>query len=139
ETIHSATKPGGEMLHMVPAGGYSDHGYFSYTGRFFFDLSGYNDYEIDQLSYLCNDSTSRLLDPVKNYAQHFPVLRDKVAHGTIIAPEGLRPEPDLLDLTIVIRYRKKRSARFCAALDTATSVAPPPPDVLKFYDRHAAP
>ena len=44
------------------------------------------------------------------------------------------PEPALADIGIVVRYRKKRSSRFVAALDTATSVAPPPNEILNFYE-----
>src|ERR1700691_3549825 len=44
--IHDATKAGGHMVHQLPALGWLDHCYFLYTGRFFFDLAGYNDYEL---------------------------------------------------------------------------------------------
>jgi hypothetical protein len=136
EVIHDATKPGGEMLHILPVAGYTDHGYFDYHGRFFFDLGGYNDYEITYIGYMTNGATSHLLDSARSYARHFSALGAVTASGTIEGPQGPQPAPPVLDVAVAIRYRKKRSARFCATLDAATSIAQPRPDVLRFYDRN---
>jgi SAM-dependent methyltransferase len=136
KVIHDATKPGGEMLHILPLAGHTDHGYVHYTSRFFFDLAGYNDYEILEVEYFWSEGTvSKLFDAVRSYVAHFPVLRQTESRGLVVGADRFGPEPALADIGIVARYRKKRSSRFVAALDTATSVAPPPPEILKFYDR----
>lgn len=135
KAIHDATKPGGEMLHILPLAGHTDHGYVHYTSRFFFDLAGYNDYEILEVEYFWSEGTvSNLFDAVRSYAAHFPALRQTEARGLVVGPERFGPEPALADIGIVVRYRKKRSSRFVAALDTATSVAPPPNEILNFYE-----
>jgi SAM-dependent methyltransferase len=137
KAIHDATKPGGEMLHILPLAGHTDHGYVHYTSRFFFDLAGYNDYEILEAEYFWSEGTvSKLFDAVRSYAVHFPVLRQTESRGLVVGASRFGPEPALADIGIVVRYQKKRSSRFAAALDTATTVAAPPPDVLGFYDRH---
>jgi hypothetical protein len=135
--IHDATAPGGEMLHILPISGYTDHGYVHYTSRFFFDLAGYNDYEILQAEYVSAGVDSRLFDPLRVYSAHFPMLRQVESNGLMVGIDRFAPEPSIADLGIVLRYRKKRSARFVGALDTATSVANPPPRVLDFYNRHS--
>jgi hypothetical protein len=135
--IHDATAPGGEMLHILPISGYTDHGYVHYTSRFFFDLAGYNDYEILQAVYVSAGVDSQLFDSVRDYAAIFPMLRQVESSGLMIAIDRYAPEPSIADLGIVLRYRKKRSARFVGALDTATSVAPSPTHILDFYSRHS--
>jgi hypothetical protein len=135
--IHDATAPGGEMLHMLPISGHTDHGYVHYTSRFFFDLAGYNNYEILQAEYVSAGIDSKLFDSVRVYAAHFPTLQQVESSGLMIGINRFAPEPSIADLGIVLRYRKKRSARFVAALDTATSVATPPPHILDFYSRHS--
>jgi SAM-dependent methyltransferase len=138
KAIHDATKPGGEMLHILPLAGHTDHGYVHYTSRFFFDLAGYNDYEILEAEYFWSEGTvSKLFDAVRSYRVHFAVLRQTESRGLVVGANRFGPEPALADIGILVRYRKKRSSRFAAALDTATSVAPPPADVLDFYDRRA--
>jgi hypothetical protein len=138
KVMHDATMPGGEMVHILPISGYTNHGYVHYTSRFFFDLAGYNDYEILQAVYLAAGADSRLFDSLRDYAAIFPMLPQVELKGLMVGIDRYAPEPAIADLGIVLRYRKQRSGRFVAALDTATSVAPPPPQVLDFYDRHSS-
>jgi len=137
KVMHDAAAPGGEMLHILPISGYTNHGYVHYTSRFFFDLAGYNDYEILQAVYLSAGADSKLFDSLRDYAAIFPMLRHAESSGLMVGVDRFAPEPSIADLGIVLRYRKQRSARFAAALDTATSVAPPPTQVMGFYDRHS--
>ena len=44
--IHDACKVGGYINHQLPHIGWANHGYFTYTGRFFFDMAGHNKYEV---------------------------------------------------------------------------------------------
>src|SRR3990172_13378955 len=46
KVIHDATKVGGYIYHSLPAVGYVNHGYITYTGRCFFDVAGFNEYEL---------------------------------------------------------------------------------------------
>jgi SAM-dependent methyltransferase len=114
EVMHNARKHGGEMLHILAVAGHTDHGYFDYHGRFFFffDLGGYNDYEIGYIRYITDGTTSHLLDSARSYALHFPALGAVTATGTIEGPQGPQPELPVLDVAVAVRYRKKQSARF---------------------------
>ena len=123
--IHDAVRPYGEIFHFLPVCGWADHGYVTYNERLFFDLAGYNDYDILQIDHFSQGKTSKLLDSARNYAGTFPILRS-IVQGA---------DRELPDIVLFIRYGKRRSARFCAALDTATSIAPLPRTVLDFYDR----
>jgi hypothetical protein len=100
----------------------------TYNERLFFDLAGYNDYDILQIDHFSQGKTSKLLDSARNYAGTFPILRS-IVQGA---------DRELPDIALFIRYGKRRSARFCAALDTATSIATPPRTVLDFYDRNVS-
>jgi len=46
KVMHDSTKVGGFIVNSLPCVGYSNHGYFTYTPRCFFDLAGYNEYEV---------------------------------------------------------------------------------------------
>jgi SAM-dependent methyltransferase len=50
--IHDLVRPGGLMVHQVPAYGNIDHGFFGYQPKFFHRLSKANDYEVAQLTLL---------------------------------------------------------------------------------------
>jgi hypothetical protein len=39
-------RPADTYNHSLPGIGYVDHGYITYTSRCFFDLAGYNGYEV---------------------------------------------------------------------------------------------
>jgi hypothetical protein len=48
--IHDSCAIKGYMIHVLPCGGYTDHGYFQYTTRFFLDLAIANNYKIIYIS-----------------------------------------------------------------------------------------
>jgi SAM-dependent methyltransferase len=112
KVIHDAVRSGGEMLHLLPICGHTDHGYVTYNGRLFFDLAGYNDYEIVQIDLLGMPDDggevlpqiriSKLLDSTRNYAATFPILRSILNRADLEFP----------DIALLVRYRKRRSARF---------------------------
>ena len=139
KAIHDATKPGGEILNILPISGHTDHGYVHYTSRFFFDLAGYNDYEILEATYLWPaGASSKLFNSVRAYSQTFALLKEAEKRGIMVVKNGYGPELSIPDISAVIRYRKRRSARFAGALDSATTVTQPDPGVLERYDWRVA-
>jgi predicted O-methyltransferase YrrM len=124
--IHDAAREGGQMFHVLPVSGHTDHGYVHYTSRFFFDLAGYNNYEIIELSYDSVNS-STLLDSARAYQTTFRAASEALKLGVRIAIDEhgdnvYGPEPAVPDASIIIRYKKTRSQPFVGALDAATSV-----------------
>lgn len=75
KAVHDACKAGGLMMHSVPCVGFSDHGYFTYTSRFFFDLAGWNKYEIEDYWLDYTDASEDLLAGPRAYATYFPYPR----------------------------------------------------------------
>jgi hypothetical protein len=115
--IHDATKPGGYMVHQLPAVGYVDHCYFTYTARFFLDIAGYNDYEVALLEYQGPSDGKNLYSVVRDYVGHFPKLEQTLTTS--------RPELssyDNKDISITVVLRKKHSATFQSPMETSTSV-----------------
>src|SRR5262245_3133709 len=135
KVIHDATKPGGEMVHNLPISGHTNHCYVCYTSRFFFDLAGNNDYEMLQLVYALG-TKSMLFDPLRNYPA-FPILETVQSRGILIGRDRFGPDMELADIGLFVRFRKKRSSRFAAALDTATSIAPVKHEILDYYSRNS--
>lgn len=111
EVIHDAVRSGGYMVHQLPVSGFSDHGYFVYTGRMFFELASFNQYDIVDLWYDGPAGHDELMSSVRSYKSYFPKLAS--------VPEFSLPIPNVA-LTII--YRKTRDAPFAACLETSTSV-----------------
>jgi hypothetical protein len=130
--IHDATAVGGEILHILPVTGHTDHGYVQYTSRFFFDLAGYNGYEIVHVSFDAGGS-SMLFDPLRRYSGAFPMLNDVITKGIRVAADRWQPEYAVRDTGIRIKYRKLADKKFVGALDPATAVADLAQDVVAQY------
>jgi O-methyltransferase len=111
ELIHNATKVGGHIVHQLPASGFTDHGYFVYTGRLFFDLAGYNGYEIIDCWYEPAGEDD-LLTSARAYKSYFPRIADLAELPAINIPN--------VALTVV--YRKTKRKPFKACLELSTSV-----------------
>ena len=110
ELIHDACKPGGAIYHQVPAGGFFGHGYFAYTGRFFFDLAGYNEYRV-LAAWHDQADESRLSKMFEDYATYFPALLD--------APT---PKRDAFpDTGINVIYQKHRDRAFVYPMELSTA------------------
>ena len=77
--VHAATKQGGLIMHSVPSVGYVDHGYFCYTSRFFFDLAGYNKYEVVDMWYDGPSAQENMFASARQYQTYFPVLSQSVS------------------------------------------------------------
>jgi hypothetical protein len=120
KVVHEAAKAGGFIVHQLPVSGFTDHGYFIYTGRMFFDLAGYNEYEIIDLWYrqgLIKEDD--LYTSLRNYKMYFPKVAELSDADFVGVP----------NYTLMIILRKKKDAPFVANLETSTSVDRNPPAV----------
>lgn len=120
--IHEATKVGGFIYHQLPLSGFVDHGYFVYTGRFFFDLAGFNGYEIVDCWFDGPSGANDILESVTAYKEYFPILRS-ILEGPERKTKAaeLRAAP-IPNTSINIIYKKMSAKPFVSALETSTSV-----------------
>jgi SAM-dependent methyltransferase len=116
--IHDAVRPGGHMVHSLPTLGYVDHGYITYTPRFFFDLCGYNDYELVHFEYQGPGQNRDIFEIVRNYANYFPSLHAAVNAAKKGPLENIAPA----DVGSFVVFRKKSDRPFCVPMETSTSV-----------------
>ena len=123
EVIHDATKVGGYIVHQLPAAGFTDHGYFVYTGRLLFDLAGYNGYEIADIWYEGPVGEDDLYASVRSYKTYFPKLTNLADAAPLKIPNW--------GLTIVMC--KMKPGRFLACLETSTAVGDIPAKVRGAY------
>lgn len=124
EAIHDAARTGGHIIHQLPVAGFTDHAYFVYTGRFFFDLAGYNGYDIVDLWYDGPTDNDDLLTSVRSYKTYFPKLE----------PLAEKDRIDIPNCALTIIYRKTKTAPFNACLETSTSVGNIPDEVHRSYE-----
>ncbi len=134
KVIHDATKIGGYIYHQLPAIGYVNHGYVTYTGRCFFDLAGFNEYELVACWFDGPSGGGCILDSLRSYSLHFPAL--EMALKRIPETEQGRVLRDLRipDIGINVVYRKVKDKPFLGALESSTSVGAIPQEVLSAYD-----
>jgi tetratricopeptide (TPR) repeat protein len=124
KTIHEATRVGGCMVHALPATGFTDHGYFTYTGRMFFDLASYNGYEIVDFYYDGPAGTDDLYQSTRSYAKSIEHLGK--------ALEQARPA-GIPNYSLVVILRKVHDAPFKACLETSTTVGAVTDEVRNTY------
>ena len=120
--IHEATKVGGFMYHQLPSSGFVDHGYFVYTGRFFFDLAGFNGYEIVGCWFDGPSGEGDVLESIRSYQAYFPALRNTLQvndRGCIAAALEAARIPNT---SINVIFKKVNAKSFLDPLETSTSV-----------------
>ena len=133
KVIHDATAVGGFIFHSLPAVGYVDHGYITYTGRCFFDVAGYNEYEVLACWFDGPSGGNSLLQSFESYSSHFPALRkalddlSQTDHGRSL--KALK----VPDIAINVVYRKVKDKPFWGALESSTSVGAIPDGVVSSY------
>lgn len=137
KVMHDATRLGGHIFHSLPALGYVDHGYITYTGRCLFDIAGYNEYEVVEFWFEGPAGKNNLYDSVRNYRTYFPALERALAE--IGRSENVTALNDLgiPDVSINIIYRKVKERPFWGALESSTSVGTIPGQVTDNYTGHA--
>jgi SAM-dependent methyltransferase len=116
--IHDAVKPGGHMVHNVPCVGFVDHGFFAYTPRVFFDIAGYNDYELICFEFQGPNPGKELCSIVRDYQTYFPNLSATLDAAASSGLSSFRA-PDIGALAI---FRKKKNSEFVTPMDLSTSV-----------------
>ena len=138
KVVHDATKVGGHIFHSLPAVGYVDHGYITYTGRCFFDVAGFNGYDLVACWFDGYDSSGGVLDSLKSYSVHFPAL--KTAINRIADTEKGRILRDLRipDINIYVICRKLKDGPFRGALDFSTSIGAIPLGSAAVYGRESS-
>ncbi|HLI11523.1 MAG TPA: hypothetical protein VKY65_07975 [Alphaproteobacteria bacterium] len=127
QVIHDATRVGGCIVHQLPTAGFTDHGYFIYTGRLLFDLVGYNGYEIVDIWYDGPVGEDDLYTSVRAYKTLFPKLVELAAASPVRVPNCA--------LTVIMR--KTKDAPFVACLETSTGVGEIPLKVRSNYSYSA--
>ncbi|MGL4975412.1 MAG: hypothetical protein ACRC56_08955, partial [Bosea sp. (in: a-proteobacteria)] len=126
-------KEGGFIFHQLPYIGFVDHCYFTYNGRFFFDMAGYNNYEIVDFWFDGPGGPENMFESVKSYQGVFPAL------GKLLAKIGTENRETLLEglkiptISINVLYRKTRNAAFIGAIEMSTSVGTVPDRVKADY------
>ncbi len=133
KVMHDATRVGGHIYHSLPTIGYVDHGYITYTGRCFFDIAGYNEYEIVDFWFEGPVGNNNLFESLRSYRSYFPVLEkalseiDGTARGSSLNALGIP------DVGINVIYRKNKDKPFWGALEASTSVGAIPGQVTDLY------
>jgi hypothetical protein len=131
--IHEATEVGGIMVHQLPAQGHVDHGYFGYTGRFFFDLAGYNAYHVLDAWLSLGDEEEDPYASFRAYQEVFPALKrrletlDQDEEARAIAARRL----PVLGINVVCR--KTAGLPFLGTVETSTSFGEIPEEVFAGY------
>ncbi|MBP5855638.1 hypothetical protein KAJ83_01350 [Marivibrio halodurans] len=121
--IHAATKSGGRMMHVLPAIGFVDHGYFTYTSRFFFDLAGYNQYEVVDMWYEGDGGgDENIFTTARQYQTYFPVLTERLAKIGTTDRETKQDSVKVPTISISLVFQKTQDVRFMGTLETSTSV-----------------
>ena len=123
KVIHEATKPGGFIVHQLPVAGFTNHGYYLYTGRMFSELASFNKYEIVDLYYDGPAGNDDVFAWTRAFQSYYPALK-RVDTGTpVLVP----------NVALTIIYRKTIDCPFVGALETSTSVGAIPASVTASY------
>jgi hypothetical protein len=131
--IHAATKFSGMIMHAVPSVGYVDHGYFCYTSRFFFDLAGYNQYEVVDMWYEGPASEENAFAAARQYQTYFPALTRRLEKIGLAERESVIDRTKIPTIAICLVYKKNVDVPFMGTVETSTSVGAVPADVLDNY------
>ncbi len=131
--VHDAAKPDGLIMHVVPSVGYVDHGYFCYTSRFFFDLAGYNHYEVVDMWYDGPSSTENVFASARQYQSYFPSLTQRLGRIGTADRETTLDRTPVPTISISLIFRKTREAPFMGMVETSTSVGTLGADLLSSY------
>jgi len=120
--IHDATKVGGHMVHQLPALGWLDHGYFLYTGRLFFDLAGYNDYELSFFEWSRVEQQEDMFVGLRSYRKNYPVLDAYLERAPADEAQRFIRSVTAPSISANVTFRKKSDRPFMAALEASTSI-----------------
>ncbi len=133
KVIHDSVKHGGYIFHAVPCVGYSNHGYITYTTRCFFDLAGYNGYEVVDMWFDGPGGANDLYQPLRDYSSYFPVLTEIAAARDSNAFGQALKRYEIPDIGLSILMKKVKKQPFMGALEQSTSVGNVPDSVVSMY------
>ncbi|WP_413208114.1 hypothetical protein [Rhodospirillum sp. A1_3_36] len=122
--VHAATKVGGQIMHNLPSVGFVDHGYFCYTSRFFFDMSGYNHYDVVDMWYdgpIPDQGENLFLGP-SQYQTYFPSLTNRLEQIGVAERETMQNSMLVPTISISVVLRKTQNIAFMGMVETSTSV-----------------
>lgn len=120
--MHDAVKVGGYMYHALPALGFLNHGYVTYTGKCFFDLAGSNEYELVCCWFDGPGGRNSLYDSVQSYSHVFPALKATLDQADATEQGRALRAMSIPDIAINVVCRKVKDRRFQGALELSTSV-----------------
>jgi hypothetical protein len=132
-TVHAATRVGGVIMHSVPSVGYVDHGYFTYTSRFFFDLAGYNQYEVVDMWYAGPIAQENVFASARQYQSYFPALTRRLEQIGTNPRDTAMDQVQVPAISLSIIYRKVKDLPFMGTVETSTSVGKLPEAVMGAY------
>lgn len=133
--VHAATKKGGYIMHSVPSTGYVDHGYFCYTSRFFFDMAGYNSYDVVDMWFDSPTTTENVFATARQYQTYFPSLTERLNKIGVEERETRLNKLMIPTISLNIVFCKKNNNPFMGMVETSTSVGNVPTDILSSYSR----
>jgi SAM-dependent methyltransferase len=134
KSIHDACKPGGMIMHQLPAIGFVDHAYYCYTGRFFYDLAAYNEYELVDIWFDGNYTDSEdIYSSTRAYARYFPHVSKRVAAIGVEDREKRVASLRIPTVAINVVLRKVKDKPFGIMVETSTSVGAIPASVTGSY------
>ena len=116
-----ATKPGGHIVHPVPATGPTDHGYYCDTSRFFLDLAGSNRYDVIDFWIDGPDGHDNMYAGPRSYAEVFPALKSLLAG---IQPDSRSHSLDQMQIpnnSINVILKKMEDSPFVGMMEMSTS------------------
>jgi SAM-dependent methyltransferase len=122
KVMHDLTKPGGIMVHNVPAQGYPNHGLFNYNAKFFWVLCRSNGYKVLYMGF-STDAGDRAAMPrdIVNYMEEFDPIEPGVSNM------------EFSDVALIVALQKEFSYDYVSALDVPTGTAPATEEVRKRY------
>jgi hypothetical protein len=133
--VHAATKVGGSIMHLVPSVGWVDYGYFCYTSRFFCDLAGFNQYEIQDMWFEGPLYGENVFDTARQYQTYFPALTERLALIGKEEAETIQSKTAIPMISLVVAYRKPKDLPFMGTVETSTSVGTVPDAVTVSYQQ----
>jgi SAM-dependent methyltransferase len=133
QAIHDATKVGGYIMHQLPVLGWMDHCYFIYTGRFFFDLAGYNDYELVSFKFSSLDHLEDMFTSLRSYRRMYPPLDRYIDSKPNDEAQQFIRSIRVPSVSANVLYRKKHDRPFLGALERSTSIGHIPDWVAARY------
>ena len=120
--IHDLTKPGGLMVHHVPAQGHLNHGLFNYNAKFFWMLCRSNGYKVIYMGFEgCPDDRQGAPRDITDFMQGFESFGADVAKMTFS------------EVALNVALQKPFAYDYVSALDVPTGTVPASEELRKRY------